>query len=121
MLFIIGLLLGAVMVIFVLQNVIPVSVVFFGWHFDGSLALVLLLAILGGMLVSALLSLPEIIRKNFKLSRMASRNRELADELESHKQMLAEKPKVIERETIVVEDRDPRRIDDVSYSPPPER
>lgn len=111
MLFIIGLLLGAVMVIFVLQNVMPISVAFFGWHFDGSLALVLLLAILGGMLVSALLSLPEIVKKNFKLSKMAARNRALADDLETHKQKLAEtegrlaeKPQVIERETIVVEE-----------------
>jgi lipopolysaccharide assembly protein A len=115
MLFIFGLLLGAVMVVFVLQNTMPVSVAFFGWHFDSSLALILILAILGGMLVSALVSLPEIINKNFKLSRLARENRQLASELETHREKLIEtearldeRPPVeeVRQETIVRERAD---------------
>jgi putative membrane protein len=121
MIFIIGLLLGAVMVIFVLQNVVPVTVVFLGWHLEASLALVLILAILAGMLVSALLSLPEIIRKNYRLSKLSSKNERLATELEVHKQKLSEteeklavteavaesKPTVVtEERTTVVEEKE---------------
>ncbi|MEN9582402.1 MAG: hypothetical protein RL641_356 [Candidatus Parcubacteria bacterium] len=109
MIFIIGLILGAVMVVFVLQNAVPISVVFLGWQFDGSLALVLILAIIGGMVLSALLSLPELVRKEFKLSKLKRDNRNLSSELESHKQKLveteiklAESPKIIEKETIIV-------------------
>jgi uncharacterized integral membrane protein len=112
MTFLIGLFLGAVMVVFVLQNNMPVSVNFFGSQFDGSLALVLLLSILGGMLVSALLSLPQLISKSFRLSRMSKQNERLAEDLEAHKQKLAEtqerlaeKPMIIREETTtVVED-----------------
>ncbi|HRH31146.1 MAG TPA: LapA family protein [Candidatus Paceibacterota bacterium] len=111
MLFIIGLLLGAVMVVFVLQNTAPVSVAFFGWDYDGSLALFLLISIVGGMLVSALISLPEIISKNFRLSKLTKHNRELANELEDHKQKLAETeiklaetPTII-KETTIIEER----------------
>ncbi|MBP7831940.1 MAG: LapA family protein [Candidatus Pacebacteria bacterium] len=111
MLFIIGLLLGAVMVVFVLQNTAPVAVSFFGWHYDGSLALFLLIAIVGGMLVSALISLPEIVSKNFRLSKLAKHNRELSNELEDHKQKLAETeiklaeaPTII-KETTIIEER----------------
>ena len=110
MLFIIGLLLGAVMVVFVLQNTAPVSVAFFGWEHTASLAIFLLLAIVGGMLVSALISLPEIVKNNFRLSKLACHNRELANELEDHKQKLAETeiklaetPTVIKETTIIDE------------------
>ncbi len=86
MLFIIGLLLGGVAVMFVLQNVAPVTVAFFGWQFEGSLALVLLLAILGGMLISWFLSLPQM----FRLSDLRWRNKRLQKDLEAHKQKLSE-------------------------------
>ena len=84
--FIVGLILGVIVVIFVLQNVIPVSVVFLGWHFNGSLALILLLAILLGMVISWLLSLPDML----KLSDLMSHNKRLQKDLEIHRQKLTE-------------------------------
>ncbi len=112
MVFIIGLLLGGVMVVFLLQNFEPVTVAFLGWQFEASLALFLLLAIVGGMLVSALMSIPEIISKNFRLSKLAKHNRRLSDELDAHKQKLveteiklAEKPTIIKEETTIIEER----------------
>jgi len=90
MLFIIGLVLGGIMVVFVLQNIIPVTVNFFAWEFSGSLSVILVLAIVAGMLVSFLLSLPEMIRKEFNVSRLKKDNKKLQGELDEHKQKLTE-------------------------------
>jgi putative membrane protein len=86
MLFIIGLLLGGIAVIFAFQNIQPVMVAFLGWHFSGSLALLILISIVVGMIISWLLSLPEMLR----LSDMRRHNRRLEKELEAHKQKLSE-------------------------------
>jgi uncharacterized integral membrane protein len=99
MLFIIGLLLGAAAIIFVVQNITPVTVSFLGWSFDGSLAIVLLFALVGGMLISWLLSIPEMLR----LSDLRKHNKFLSRELEDHKQKLSEtKGKLSQAEAPVV-------------------
>jgi len=51
-----------VAVLFALQNIAPVTVVFLGWRFEGSLALVLFVALVTGALVSFLASLPALIK-----------------------------------------------------------
>jgi putative membrane protein len=67
-------------VVFALQNTMMVTVAFLFWKFDGSLALVLLLALAVGALISFLASLPSLVRGG--LSRRTLRKR--ADELESN-------------------------------------
>ncbi len=105
--FIIGTILGAAVVVFMLQNFAPVSVSFLSWHFDGSIAIIVLLAVLAGMIISWLLSLPDMLR----LSDLKSHNKKLQRDLEAHKQKLsetegklsqAEAPVVMEK-TIIVE------------------
>jgi uncharacterized integral membrane protein len=49
-------------VLFALQNNVPVMVTFLGWTFQGSLALVLFLAVVAGATASVLASLPTLIR-----------------------------------------------------------
>lgn len=85
MLFIIGLVLGAAVVLFVLQNIIPITVSFLAWQFEGSLAFILILAVIAGMLISALLSIPELIQKEMRLSHFKKHTKALEDELEVHK------------------------------------
>jgi uncharacterized integral membrane protein len=51
-----------VAVLFALQNIVPVKVVFLAWQFEGSLALVLFVAVVVGALISTLASLPAIIK-----------------------------------------------------------
>ncbi len=80
-LFILGLLLGGAVIIFAAQNITPVSVVFFAWTFQGSLALVLTLAVVSGILICAFLSLPDVIRKRFIISRLHNKNVMLKEEL----------------------------------------
>ncbi len=86
-LFIVGLLLGAVSVIFALQNIAIITVNFFSWHFTGSLAFVLLLAITSGVLIAILLLLPEFIENYFKNKNLKKENKDLTEELRKQKEL----------------------------------
>lgn len=100
--FLIGILLGAIVVIFVLQNIASVSVAFLAWRFDGSLAIIVLLAVLAGMIVSWLLAIPDMLR----LSDLRSNNKKLQKDLEVHKQKLAEtEGKLSQAETPVITEK----------------
>lgn len=78
---ILGLFLGAVTVIFALQNLATITVVFMAWHLDAPVALIIILAMAVGVLTSTLLSLPNLIDKSLKLSRMRNDNELLREEL----------------------------------------
>lgn len=86
-LFIIGLLLGGVAVIFALQNVEVITVAFFSWELTGSLALILSLAIGVGALTAALLILPESVKNYFRYRSLQKENIRLAEELRKQKEL----------------------------------
>ncbi len=89
---VIGLVLGAVTVIFALQNMTTVSVVFLTWKFEGSLALILILTMAAGVIIALLMSLPELIKKSFQISSLKKQNRVSREELE-HKKIEVESGK----------------------------
>ncbi len=62
---IIALLIAVVAVVFALQNTAAVTVTFLFWSIHGSLALVLLLTLLTGVLISVLVSLPGLVRRKW--------------------------------------------------------
>lgn len=84
-LFILGLLLGAVAVIFSLQNITVVTVSFFEWQVDGSLAVILILAILTGILVCLLILLPGTIQTALRLRALTKENKKLEEDLKRQK------------------------------------
>ena len=84
-LFIFGLVLGALTIIFALQNFVPVSVSFLAWDFEASLALVLAIAALAGATVGALLTIPGTIRNYFKFASLKKQNKDLEKSLEKEK------------------------------------
>ncbi len=86
-LFIIGLLLGAISVIFALQNIDIITVTFFSWHLTGSLALILLLTIASGILITILLVLPGSVRNYFRYKKLEKENKNLAEELRKQKEL----------------------------------
>ena len=88
-LFVIGILLGAVAVVFALQNVAVITVSFFSWQLTGSLALILLIAITSGMLVAIFLLMPEFITSYFKARSLQKENAKLAEELRKQKELTA--------------------------------
>ena len=78
---IIGLLVGGAAVVFALQNVTTVAVTFFSWQFEGTLALIVLLSLAAGVLVSLLLSLPGMVKKSFQISSLKKRTHTLEEKL----------------------------------------
>lgn len=88
MLFILGILLGVLAVIFTLQNVTAITVTFFAWHLTGSLAVILMLAILSGILITLLMILPQSIGNFFKYRRYEKEIRRLEEELRHQKELV---------------------------------
>jgi lipopolysaccharide assembly protein A len=66
---IIGIAIAIAAVAFALQNNVPVTVTFLVWRFDGSLAMVLLLALAIGAVVMALVTTPGALKARWTLSR----------------------------------------------------
>ena len=93
-----GILLGAFTVVFALQNTNSVSVKFFAWQLDGSLALILMASVLMGGVIALLLILPESIVNYFKYKRLIKENASLTDELQKQKELtlLAQENRVTE-------------------------
>ncbi len=85
-----GILLGAVSVVFLLQNLTVVTITFLSWEITASLALILFGTLLCGMLIIALVLLPSLIRDDFRLASLRRQKKTLEQELETQK--VAAKP-----------------------------
>ncbi len=79
-------------VVFALQNTTAVEVLFLGWRFEGSLAVVVMLALILGVLSAFLASLPSAIRHRLSNSAMQKRIRELEWSLEQSRSALVSSP-----------------------------
>ena len=77
-----------VAVMFALQNIVPVSVSFLAWTFEGSLALVLFVALSVGALVSFLASVPALVRGRWKVASLKKRIAALEVDLEDERRKL---------------------------------
>jgi uncharacterized integral membrane protein len=86
-LFIFGLVIGAVAVIFALQNIDVITITFFSWHMTGSLALILILAIIVGIIITVLLLLPGSVANYFKYKSLEKENKKLEEELRKQKEL----------------------------------
>ncbi len=69
-------------VVFALQNNAPVAVTLAMWRYEGSLAIVLLLALGLGALITGLLSSPSVIRAQWTLARLRRQVTALEGDLE---------------------------------------
>ena len=106
----IGLILGALAVIFALQNIAVITVTFLAWQLEGSLAVILLLAMLTGLLVGILISLPNIIRSKFQIASLRKQNIGMKEKTFALEKELQDRQ--LMKETVVVKD-----IDRPSHSP----
>lgn len=98
---IIALIIAVLAVIFALQNLTAVTVTFFIWKFDGSLALVLLLSVVVGVLISLLASLPGLIRGKWTV---ASQRKKLAA-LEGERSENQRKAEEASKEVVTLEEQ----------------
>ncbi len=84
---ILGIILGAVAVVFALQNTDIITVSFFAYQFEGSLAFILILTVLMGVLASLLIVLPDSIKNHFRYRRLQSDHTKLGEELRKQKEL----------------------------------
>lgn len=77
---VLALIIAILAVIFAIQNAGIISVVFFSYSFEGSLALILLITFALGVLVGILLLLPYLIRAVVQMSRLSKENSALDEE-----------------------------------------
>jgi uncharacterized integral membrane protein len=78
---IIGVLVGAVTVIFAFQNITTITVAFLAWKLTGSLALILILAVISGLAISTLFAMPGIIKGHFQTMALKKQVKKLEDDL----------------------------------------
>jgi uncharacterized integral membrane protein len=60
---IVAIIVAILAVVFALQNAVPITVSFLTWRFESSLALVLLITLALGILMSLLVSVPSMIKR----------------------------------------------------------
>lgn len=87
LMFILAMGLGLASILFALQNNVPVTITFLLWRFDGSLAMVLLLAFALGGIAIALATTPATLRRQWATNRQTKRINELE---QSEKRLTAE-------------------------------
>jgi uncharacterized integral membrane protein len=93
---ILGVVLGAVTVVFALQNIVTVTVVFMSWQLEGSLAIVILSAVLMGALISFIITLPGDVKRSLQISGLKKQNAKLQAEIENKKREVeVEKSKLV--------------------------
>lgn len=73
----VGLVLGALTVVFALQNAAVITVTFFSWQLAIPLALALLSALALGIVAALLILLPNVIRDEIYLAALKREKREL--------------------------------------------
>ncbi len=81
-----GFILGALAILFIIENNTLVALTFFGYGFESSIALVVILALLVGIVFTLFMSIPGIIGNMMKVASLRKENRQLREEAESYKQ-----------------------------------
>jgi uncharacterized integral membrane protein len=89
---IIGLILGALFVIFALQNTAIVTIAFFSWQLTQPLAFVLLGTLVAGGVVALLVLLPSVMRDEMLFTLVRSERDDLEEELRRMKTELRRRP-----------------------------
>ncbi|MEK7101295.1 MAG: lipopolysaccharide assembly protein LapA domain-containing protein [Patescibacteria group bacterium] len=82
----VGFILGAAALLFALQNTEVVSLVFMGWQFQSTLALLVLVSVGVGVLISVFASIPSAVGNHFRIRMLEKTNKGLVTEIEAYRQ-----------------------------------
>lgn len=93
---ILSLAIAIIAVVFAMQNLATVTVSFLFWSVDSSLALVLLITLAAGVLISLMASLPGLVRGKWAESGNKKRLSVLEAERSAYQQKAAESDKMIQ-------------------------
>ncbi|NPV87983.1 LapA family protein [Coprothermobacteraceae bacterium] len=72
-------------VVFGVQNTAPLNINFFFWSFQGSVALVLVISMLTGIVIGLLLSLPYYNKRGRLIKKLRDELKEISNQLEALK------------------------------------
>ena len=81
-----ALLIALVAVIFAVQNTAIVTISFLVWNFPNSLAVIILLTLFAGVLISILMSAPGWIKNRLALANLRKKNKELESKLSKERE-----------------------------------
>ena len=84
---VVGIILGSAAVFFALQNTAIITVSFFNLQFEGSLALILMMTVLVGVIISLLFVLPESIKNYFRFRSLQKAYAKLEEALRKQKEL----------------------------------
>ena len=87
---IVAIIVAILAVVFALQNAVPITVSFLTWRFESSLALVLLITVALGILMSLLVSVPSIVKTRKMISSQKKKIQELEGGLQKEAENKAE-------------------------------
>lgn len=102
---IIGLLLGGLVVVFSVQNLENITVTFMVWHIEAPVALIVVLAIAVGMIISTLLSLSGVMKRGSQISKLKNKTEVLSDELEQKKREVEEEKNKLAANNAYIDER----------------
>jgi len=91
-----ALIISVLAVIFAIQNNDPTTITFAVWKYNGSLALVLLVAVAAGVLISFFVSLPSNLRTRWTVRQQRKKMTELETNLATVRGELEEAQKIID-------------------------
>jgi len=78
---IVGIILGALAVIFAFQNIAIVTVTFLTWQVTASLSIIILGTVLCGIVLTLLVLLPSVIRDEIYMANIKKQKRDAEDQL----------------------------------------
>jgi putative membrane protein len=87
---ILALVVALLAVVFALQNATSIAVSFLFWKFTGSLALVLIISLAAGALITLLALSPGLLRGRISMRKLRKQLDEVEGDLKAHKQSLEE-------------------------------
>ena len=104
---IIVLIIAIVAVVFAVQNTATVSIAFLAWQSDGSLALVLLIALAIGAIIGLLVVSPALVRRGLRISKQKKKIAELDVKLQESNNKITEIETLLkEKEEVMAEVRE---------------
>jgi len=106
---VVAIIIAILAVVFALQNAVPIAVSFLTWRFESSLALVLLITVALGIIMSLLVSVPSKIKRMKLISSQKKKIQELESgfQRESESKIGEESETKIEEETKSEESESP--------------
>ncbi|MBE9049379.1 LapA family protein [Nostocales cyanobacterium LEGE 11386] len=87
---ILAILVALLSVFFAFQNAVPISVTLLAWNFEASLAIVLILTLAIGIIIGLMVSIPNIIKRNIRISKYKGKITGLEEESHKHLETISQ-------------------------------